>query len=158
MAPCQRKNGADAAAINETLLDYVEGRYEGNAARMQLALYPELAKRIVRKNSKAGKDYLEKMTAEELVTGTGTDGGCAADSTVSRPKCTLIPKEKQQKDITIFAIYEDEASSHGRGHSQKRARVSRTEGDTRRGVARLARVRLDTYIRLGLGELPNGIA
>jgi hypothetical protein len=101
----------DSAAIKETLLNYVEGWYEGNAARMQRALFPDLAKRIVRKNPKTGKEYLEKMTAKELVSGTGTDGGCAADSTESRPKCTLIPKERQQKDITIFDIYEDEASA-----------------------------------------------
>ena len=102
---------ADSAAIKETLLNYVEGWYEGNATRMQRALYPDLAKRIVRRNPKTGKEYLEKMTAKELITGTGTDGGCAADSTDSRPKCILIPKDRQQKDITIFDIYEDEASA-----------------------------------------------
>jgi hypothetical protein len=102
---------ADSAAIKETLLNYVEGWYEGNAARMQRALYPELAKRIVRKNPKTGKEYLEKMTAKELVTGTGTDGGCAPDSTESRPKCILIPRERRQKEITVFDIYRDEASA-----------------------------------------------
>lgn len=102
---------ADSAAVKETLLNYVEGWYEGNAARMQRALYPDLAKRIVRKNPKSGKEYLEKMPANELISGTGTDGGCAADSAESRPKCTLIPKERQQKEITIFDIYEDEASA-----------------------------------------------
>ncbi|MGP0055951.1 MAG: nuclear transport factor 2 family protein [Steroidobacteraceae bacterium] len=35
---------ADSAAIKETLLNYVEGWYEGNAARMKRALYPDLAK------------------------------------------------------------------------------------------------------------------
>jgi putative lumazine-binding protein len=102
---------ADSAAIKETLLNYVQGWYEGGAARMQRALYPDLAKRIVRKNLRTGKEYLEKMTAKELITGTGTDGGCAADSTELTPKCTLIRKERQQKDITIFDVYEDEASA-----------------------------------------------
>ncbi len=101
----------DSAAIKETLLNYVEGWYEGSAARMQRALSPELAKRIVRKNPKTGKEYLEKTTARDLVTVTGTDGGCTADSTESRPNCTLTPKDRQQKDITIFDIYEDEASA-----------------------------------------------
>jgi hypothetical protein len=103
--------GTDSAAIKETLLNYVEGWYEGSAVRMQRALSPELAKRIVRKNSKTGKEYLEEMTADELVTGTESDGGCAAGSNESRPECTLIPKERQQKDITIFDIYEDDASA-----------------------------------------------
>jgi hypothetical protein len=105
------QNDTDSAAVKQTLLNYVEGWYEGDAARMERALYPELAKRIVRKNPRTGKDYLEKMTAKVLVNDTGTDGGCAADSTESRPKCTLIPKEKQQRDIAIFDIYKDEASA-----------------------------------------------
>jgi len=41
---------ADATAIKQTALDYIEGWYEGNAERMERALHPELAKRIVRTN------------------------------------------------------------------------------------------------------------
>jgi hypothetical protein len=37
---------ADAAAIKQTALDYIEGWYEGNAERMERSLHPELAKRI----------------------------------------------------------------------------------------------------------------
>lgn len=44
-------NAANAdAAIRQTALDYIEGWYEGNAERMERALHPELAKRIVRTN------------------------------------------------------------------------------------------------------------
>ena len=39
---------ADQAAIKQTALDYVEGWYEGNAERMERALHPDLAKRIIR--------------------------------------------------------------------------------------------------------------
>src|SRR5262245_52406842 len=39
---------ADLAAIKQTALDYIEGWYEGSAERMERALHPELAKRIVR--------------------------------------------------------------------------------------------------------------
>ncbi len=39
---------ADKAAIKQTALDYIEGWYEGNAERMERALHPDLAKRIVR--------------------------------------------------------------------------------------------------------------
>ena len=38
-------SNADAAAIRQTALDYIEGWYEGNAERMERALHPELAKR-----------------------------------------------------------------------------------------------------------------
>jgi hypothetical protein len=41
---------ADASAIKQTALDYMEGWYEGNPKRMERALHPELAKRIVRTN------------------------------------------------------------------------------------------------------------
>src|SRR5262249_48228671 len=43
-----RASEADLAAIKQTALDYIEGYYEGNAERMERALHPELAKRIVR--------------------------------------------------------------------------------------------------------------
>ena len=41
------QGAADSAAIRATALDYIEGWYEGNAERMERALHPELAKRIV---------------------------------------------------------------------------------------------------------------
>ena len=37
---------ADAAAIRQTALDYIEGWYEGNPERMERALHPELAKEL----------------------------------------------------------------------------------------------------------------
>lgn len=39
---------ADKAAITQTALDYLEGWYAGDGERMERALHPELAKRIVR--------------------------------------------------------------------------------------------------------------
>ena len=46
-AQTQPQPSADADAIKQTALDYIEGWYEGNAERMERALHPELAKRIV---------------------------------------------------------------------------------------------------------------
>ena len=92
-------NSADAAAIKQTLLDYVEGWYEGSAERMSRALHPQLQKRIVEQDPKSGKDRLREMSAEMLVQYTRDGGG------------TKTPKEKQQKDVTIFDIYRDEASA-----------------------------------------------
>lgn len=37
----------DSAAIRATALDYIDGWYTGDAARMERALHPELVKRIV---------------------------------------------------------------------------------------------------------------
>ena len=88
---------ADVAAIRQTALDYIEGWYEGNAERMERALHPELAKRIVRTN-KDGVSQLGQMSAMSLVQGTRRGGG----------KNTL--REQQQKDVTILDVYENAAS------------------------------------------------
>jgi len=80
---------ADKAAIKQTALDYIEGWYEGNAERMERALHPELAKRIVRSNPE-GRSRLDQMSAMSLVQDT--------------------PKEKQQKDVTILDVYQNAAS------------------------------------------------
>jgi len=88
---------SDKAAIKQTALDYIEGWYEGNAERMERALHPELAKRIVRSNPE-GRSRLDQMSALSLVQGTRRGGG----------KDT--PKEKQQKDVTILDVFENAAS------------------------------------------------
>ncbi|MEW6206898.1 MAG: nuclear transport factor 2 family protein [Acidobacteriota bacterium] len=93
-----RPSEADAAAIRQAALDYIEGWYEGNAERMERALHPELAKRIVRTDPKSGRSSLGQMSAMSLVQGTRNGGG----------KST--PKEKQQKDVTILDVFEGAAS------------------------------------------------
>ena len=91
------QSATDAAAIKQTALDYIEGWYEGNAERMERALHPELAKRIVRTN-KEGWSNLGQMSAMSLVLGTRRGGG------------KQTPKEKQQKDVTILDVFENAAS------------------------------------------------
>ena len=88
---------ADREAITQTALDYVEGWYEGNAERMERALHPDLAKRVVFTDDK-GRSRLDQMSAMGLVQGVKRGGG----------KDT--PKERQQKDVTILDIYENAAS------------------------------------------------
>lgn len=88
---------ADKAAIKQTALDYIEGWYEGNAERMERALHPELAKRIVRSNPE-GRSRLDQMSAMSLVQGTRRGGG------------KETPKEKQLKDVTILDVYQNAAS------------------------------------------------
>ena len=92
------QSGADAAAIKQTALDYIEGWYEGNAEWMERALHPELAKRIVRTDPKSGRSGLGQMSAMSLVQGTRAGGG------------KNTPKEKQQKDVTILDVFENAAS------------------------------------------------
>lgn len=88
----------EAAAIRQTALDYIEGWYEGNAERMERALHPELAKRIVRTNPQNNQSRLDQMSALTLLLGTRRGGG----------KDT--PKDRQQKDVTVLDVYQNAAS------------------------------------------------
>src|ERR1044071_8747549 len=92
------QTAADSSAIKATALDYIEGWYEGSAERMERALHPELAKRIVRTNPQNNQSRLDQMSAMSLVLGTRRGGG----------KDT--PKERQQKDVTVLDVYENAAS------------------------------------------------
>lgn len=82
----------DAELIKATALDYIEGWYEGDAVRMERALHPDLAKRIVRVDQR-GRPMLGQMSAMTLVQLTREGDG----------KST--PKEKQQKDVTVLDIF-----------------------------------------------------
>jgi hypothetical protein len=92
-------NSADAIAVKQTCLDYVEGWYEGKTERMERALHPALQKRIVEIDPASGKDRLREMSANTLVQYTREGGG------------RDTPNESQQKDVTVFDIYRDEASA-----------------------------------------------
>lgn len=94
-APAQ--SAADSAGIKAAALDYIEGYYEGNAERMERALHPELAKRIVRTNPQ-GRSSLGQMSAMTLVQITRAGGG------------RDIPAAQQQRDVTILDIYQNAAS------------------------------------------------
>jgi hypothetical protein len=89
---------ADSAAIRATALDYVEGWYTGDAARMERALHPELAKRIVQTNPQNGRSNLGQQSAMTLVLNTRSGGG----------KDT--PAEQMQKDVFILDVFGNSAS------------------------------------------------
>jgi len=89
---------SDAELIKQTALDYIEGWYEGNAERMERALHPELAKRIVRTDDR-GRYNLGQMGAMTLVQYTRAGGG------------KNTPKDKQQKDVTVLDIFGNAASA-----------------------------------------------
>ena len=96
--PASAGSAEDQAAIKQTALDYIEGWYTGDAARMERALHPELAKRIVRTDSN-GRSQLGQMSALTLINGVKAGGG------------TKTPPERQQKDVTILDVYQNAASA-----------------------------------------------
>ncbi len=96
--PANDVPNAEAAAIRQAALDYIEGWYEGNGERMERALHPELAKRIVQTNPNTGRSALGQQSALTLVQNT-------------RARATKpTPKEQQQKDVTILDVFEGAAS------------------------------------------------
>ena len=89
---------ADSAGIRQAALDYIDGYYTGDGARMERAVHPELAKRIVRTNEQ-GRSQLGQMSAMTLVMGTRAGGG----------KDT--PMAERRDDVTILDIYQNAASA-----------------------------------------------
>jgi hypothetical protein len=86
----QAQTAADSAAIRATALDYIEGWYTNNAARMERALHPKLAKRMVWSDS-TGKSHLMDLTAMELIQGTR-----------AHPP---VPQGERRKDVQILSTF-----------------------------------------------------
>src|SRR6266404_7949476 len=87
----------DETAIRRTALNYIEGWYEGDAARMESALHPELAKRMILTDPKTGHSQFNHMGAMQLVQNTRRGGG------------SKTPKEQQTKEITILDRFNNAA-------------------------------------------------
>ena len=65
----------DSTAILNSALDYGDGWYEGNAERMERALHPELAKRMILTNPTTGRSKFNDQGAMTLVQYTRRGGG-----------------------------------------------------------------------------------
>jgi len=90
-----RGTSLDSAGIHAAVLDYVDGWYGGDAARMERALHPELAKRILR----AGNGRLDQQSALTLVQSTRRGGG------------KTTPEALRRRDVRIFEIYGNAATA-----------------------------------------------
>jgi hypothetical protein len=84
------QSAADSAAIRATALDYIDGWYTNNPARMERALHPHLAKRLVWSDS-TGKSHLVDLTALELIQGTK-----------AHPP---VPASERRDDVTILSTF-----------------------------------------------------
>ena len=94
----QCQSQADSVAIRQTALDFIQGWYTGDAVRMERALHPELAKRIVRSDT-LGNFRLDQQSAMTLVQGTRNGYG----------KST--PEADRHDDVRILDIYRNAASA-----------------------------------------------
>src|SRR5437762_7796997 len=75
IALAQTTSPVESAAITKTALDYIEGWYAGDAARMERALHPELAKRMISTEPKTGRSQFNHMGAIALVQHTRNGSG-----------------------------------------------------------------------------------
>lgn len=91
------QTAADSSAIRAAALDYAEGWYAGDPARMERALHPELVKRIVVDDTASKRSVIQTMGATALVNGTRRGFGRST------------PADKQQKDVTILDLYQNAA-------------------------------------------------
>lgn len=89
---------AERAAITRPALDYAESYYEGDGAKMERALHPDLAKRLVRTDAQ-GRSSLDHMSAMRLVQIIRAGSGKS------------IPAERQKKDVEILDVYAGKIAS-----------------------------------------------
>jgi hypothetical protein len=97
--PAMAQSAADSAGIRSAALNYIQGWYTADAARMERALHPELAKRMVQDDPKSNKSVLDQMGAKELVQYTREGGG------------RETPSGQRQADVSILDIYQGAASA-----------------------------------------------
>lgn len=83
---------ADLAAIRQAATDYCESWYEGSTEKIERAVHPDLAKRIVRADPQSKNSRLDHMGAMRLFQGVRAGHG------------KNTPKEKQLKEVTVLDV------------------------------------------------------
>jgi hypothetical protein len=96
-APVPAQSAADTSAIKATALDYIEGWYTGDAERMERAVHPDLAKRIVNTDQR-GRSVLGHQSAMTLVQNTRRGAG------------KETPSGERRTDVRILDIFGNTAS------------------------------------------------
>jgi len=81
---------ATNTAIRQAALDYIEGWFEGNAERMDKALHPQLAKRLLEVNPQTGKERFTHLTKDQMVAYTKQGGGSRVPADQRNIKVTIL--------------------------------------------------------------------
>jgi hypothetical protein len=96
--PLRAQTAADSAAIRAAALDYIDGWYASDGARMERALHPELAKRNVFTDPQARRSRLIQMSALTLINQTRAGGG------------SDIAAAARKSEVTILDVFQGAAS------------------------------------------------
>lgn len=89
----------DEAAIRQAVLDYYEGWYDGDAARMERALHPQLAKR-----SLDGDGVLRTLSAQSMIEATARGAGRRDDPDERRLEITVEHVYDTIANVTVMAV------------------------------------------------------
>ena len=89
--------GDDSDAIRQAAMDYIQSWYTGDSPRMERALHPELAKRVIFRDAE-GHENLNQMSAMTLVNGVRTGRG------------KQTPEDQRIGKVDILDIYHNIAS------------------------------------------------
>ncbi len=81
---------ADKSAVRQAALDYIEGWFEGSVERMDKALHPQLAKRLLEVDPQTGKERLTPLTKDQMVEFTKRGGG------------SRIPADQRRIQVTVL--------------------------------------------------------
>jgi len=96
---------ADEAAIVGAALDYFEGWFEGDTARMERALHPELVKRSIGQLS-SDAERLETITKRQMVDATAAGEGRRQDPGERRIEVVIEHVSGRIANVTVgSAVY-----------------------------------------------------
>jgi hypothetical protein len=113
----QTADDATQTAIRQAALDYIEGWFEGNAERMDRALHPQLAKRLVAVNPQTGQERFTHLTKEQMVNFTKQGGGSRVPADQRNIKVTILDTTKTmafvRSDCSQFIDYLTLAKGEG---------------------------------------------
>ena len=79
--------------VVKAALDYIEGWFEGSVERMDRALHPELAKRVLRTNPQTGEETLNDLKKEQMLEFTKQGGG------------KQVPADTRAVSVKVLDIY-----------------------------------------------------
>ena len=85
---------AEKAAIRQAALDYIEGWFEGDAERMDRALHPQLANRLLEVVPQTGQERFTHLTKDQMVEFTKRGGGSRVPADKRAIKVTILDTTK----------------------------------------------------------------
>jgi ketosteroid isomerase-like protein len=92
---------ADKEAIVACVLDYYEGWFDGDAARMERALHPDLVKRSLADDGSGLKD----LTAQQMIEATARGVGKKLDQSVEGDRRIEISVDDVHGEIASVTAY-----------------------------------------------------